>query len=78
MAANSQRPEEVNEVGPLVPLPKDPQPSVDRIDELAQRIHAGDILLPKFEAHHAARLWRLGVLAFLPAWVIVLIGHVVR
>jgi hypothetical protein len=30
------------------------------------------------EAHHAARLWRLGVLAFLPAWVIVLIGHVVR
>ena len=30
------------------------------------------------EAHHATRLWRLGVLAFLPAWVIVLIGHVVR
>ena len=30
------------------------------------------------EAHHAARLWRRGVLAFLPAWVIVLIGHVVR
>ena len=27
------------------------------------------------EAHHAARLWRLGVLAFLPAWVIVLIGY---
>jgi len=29
------------------------------------------------EAHHATRLWRLGVLAFLPAWVIVLNGHVV-
>ena len=27
------------------------------------------------EAHHAARLWRLGLLAFLPAWVIVLIGY---
>jgi hypothetical protein len=46
---SSQTPEEANEVGPLVPLPKDPQPSVDRIDELAQRIHAGDILLPKFQ-----------------------------
>jgi hypothetical protein len=30
------------------------------------------------EAHHATRLWRLGVLAFLPAWVIVLSGHLVR
>lgn len=30
------------------------------------------------EAHHAARLWRLGVLAFLPGWVIALGGHVVR
>jgi hypothetical protein len=30
------------------------------------------------EAHHATRLWRLGVLGFLPAWVIVLGGHVVR
>ena len=30
------------------------------------------------EAHHATRLWRLGVLAFLPSWVIVLSGHVVR
>lgn len=30
------------------------------------------------EAHHAARLWRLGVLAFLLAWVIALGGHVVR
>ena len=29
-------------------------------------------------AHHATRLWRLGVLAFLPAWVIVLSGHVAR
>ena len=30
------------------------------------------------EAHQATRLWRLGVLAFLPAWVIVLSGHLVR
>jgi hypothetical protein len=30
------------------------------------------------EAHQATRLWRLGVLAFLPAWVIVLSGHVAR
>ena len=30
------------------------------------------------EAHLAPRLWRLGVLAFLPAWMIVLIGHVVQ
>ena len=29
-------------------------------------------------AHHATRLWRLGVLAFLPAWVIVLGRHLVR
>ncbi len=27
---------------------------------------------------HIARLWRLGVLAFLPAWVIALGGHVGR
>ena len=30
------------------------------------------------EAHHATRLWRLGVLGFLPAWVIVLSDHVAR
>jgi len=30
------------------------------------------------EAHQATRLWRLGVFAFLPAWVIVLSGHAVR
>ena len=30
------------------------------------------------EAHQATRLWRLGVLAFLPAWLIVLSGHLVR
>lgn len=35
--------------GPTAPIPKDPQPSVDRIDELARRILAGDILLPKFQ-----------------------------
>ena len=35
--------------GPTAPLPKDPQPSVDRIDELARRILTGDILLPKFQ-----------------------------
>lgn len=35
--------------GPTAPVPKDPQPSVDRIDELARRILTGDILLPKFQ-----------------------------
>ncbi|MBS1860952.1 MAG: DUF262 domain-containing protein [Actinobacteria bacterium] len=35
--------------GPTAPVPKDPQPSVDRIDGLATRILSGDILLPKFQ-----------------------------
>lgn len=35
--------------GPTAPVPKDPQPSVDRIDELARRVFNGDILLPKFQ-----------------------------
>lgn len=35
--------------GPTAPVPKDPQPTVDRIDELARRILTGDILLPKFQ-----------------------------
>lgn len=35
--------------GPSAPVPKDPQPSVDRIDELARRVLAGDILLPQFQ-----------------------------
>src|SRR5688500_1517982 len=35
--------------GPTAPIPKDPQPSVDRIEELARRILRGDILLPKFQ-----------------------------
>ncbi len=35
--------------GPTAPVPKDPQPSVDRIDELARRVITGDILLPKFQ-----------------------------
>lgn len=35
--------------GPTAPVPKDPQPSVDRIDGLANRILTGDILLPKFQ-----------------------------
>ena len=35
--------------GPTAPVPKDPQPSVDRIDELARRIRTGDILLPRFQ-----------------------------
>ncbi len=35
--------------GPQAPVPKDPQPSVDRIDELARRVMTGDILLPKFQ-----------------------------
>ena len=35
--------------GPTATIPKDPQPSVDRIDDLARRILSGDILLPKFQ-----------------------------
>jgi hypothetical protein len=35
--------------GPTAQPPKDPQPSVDRIDGLAARILTGDILLPKFQ-----------------------------
>jgi len=35
--------------GPTASIPKDPQPTVDRIDELARRILSGDILLPKFQ-----------------------------
>lgn len=35
--------------GPTAPVPKDPQPSVDRVDELARRVISGDILLPKFQ-----------------------------
>ena len=35
--------------GPTAPVPKDPQPAVERIDNLARRILAGDILLPKFQ-----------------------------
>jgi len=35
--------------GPTAPVPRDPQPSVDRIDGLANRILTGDILLPKFQ-----------------------------
>lgn len=35
--------------GPTAIVPKDPQPSVDRIDDLARRILSGDILLPKFQ-----------------------------
>jgi hypothetical protein len=39
----------IRDSGPTAPVPKDPQPSVDRIDELARRILVGDILLPKFQ-----------------------------
>ncbi|MEM1189738.1 MAG: DUF262 domain-containing protein [Pseudomonadota bacterium] len=35
--------------GPTASPPKDPQPSVDRIEELARRVLIGDILLPKFQ-----------------------------
>ncbi len=35
--------------GPTAPVPKDPQPTVDRVDELARRVLSGDILLPKFQ-----------------------------
>jgi hypothetical protein len=41
--------DETIDSGPTAVLPKDPQPSVDRIDELARRILSGDILLPKFQ-----------------------------
>jgi hypothetical protein len=40
---------ETDTSGPTAAVPKDPQPSVDRIDELARRILSGDILLPKFQ-----------------------------
>lgn len=35
--------------GPTAPVPKDPQPNVDRIDDLARQILSGGILLPKFQ-----------------------------
>lgn len=38
-------------------IPKDPQPSVDRIDDLARRILKGDILLPKFQRNF---VWNKG------------------
>jgi hypothetical protein len=38
---------------PRSTLPKDPQPSVDRINELARRILSGEILLPKFQRNFA-------------------------
>lgn len=45
--------DEVSEVpmasGPTAPVPKEPTPTVDRIDVLAGRILTGDILLPKFQ-----------------------------
>lgn len=37
-----------DEASPVKPI-KDPQPSVDRIDDLARRILTGDIYLPKFQ-----------------------------
>jgi hypothetical protein len=46
---NGARPNPPNVSGPTASVPKDPQPSVDRIDELARRILTGDILLPKFQ-----------------------------
>jgi hypothetical protein len=45
----SKRSEATPTSGPKAPVPKDPQPTVDRIDELARRILVGDILLPKFQ-----------------------------
>ncbi|RZJ76168.1 MAG: DUF262 domain-containing protein [Flavobacterium sp.] len=35
--------------GPTAQVPKDPQPSVDRVEDLAKRILSADILLPKFQ-----------------------------
>ena len=42
---------DVRTVGGPTP-PKDPQPTIDRIDELARRILTGDILLPKFQREY--------------------------
>ncbi len=39
----------MTESGPTASPPKDPQPAVERVDSLARRILAGDILLPKFQ-----------------------------
>ena len=49
MAKATLKPAEAVESGPQAAVPKDPQPSVDRIDDLAHRILNGDILLPKFQ-----------------------------
>ncbi len=35
--------------GPQAAPPREPKPSVDRLDELARRILSGDIILPKFQ-----------------------------
>lgn len=45
--ATTKKPSPIS--GPIAPPPKDPQPTVDRIDELARRVLTGDILLPKFQ-----------------------------
>ena len=42
---------ELHAAGGLTP-PKDPQPTIDRIDELARRMLTGDILLPKFQREY--------------------------
>lgn len=46
---NGDNPEVSTTSGPTAPVPKEPTPSVDRIDVLAGRILTGDILLPKFQ-----------------------------
>ncbi|MBN9493098.1 DUF262 domain-containing protein, partial [bacterium] len=46
---NGDSPEVSTTSGPTAPVPKEPTPSVDRIDVLAGRILTGDILLPKFQ-----------------------------
>jgi hypothetical protein len=46
---NGEVPEAPIGSGPTAPVPKEPTPSVDRIDVLAGRILTGDILLPKFQ-----------------------------
>jgi hypothetical protein len=49
MPKQESAPSQQKILGPTAPFPKDPQPSVDRIDDLARRILVGDILLPKFQ-----------------------------
>lgn len=45
----NEQPDVTEISGPTASLPREPKPSVDRVEELAMRILQGDILLPKFQ-----------------------------